>query len=397
MSDLKEMMGALDGLKVLDLTRHPPGGFCTLILADYGAEVLKVEDPEGGDYTRWSEPKAKKLSSSFLALNRNKKSLKLNLKEEKGKKIFLKLVRDYQVVVEGFRPGVTKRLGIDYESVREINPSIIYCSITGFGQNGPYVKKVGHDINVMGIGGLLEITGEKEGPPIIPGVQVADLNGALMAAIGILMSFIHMTKTGRGNYIDISMLDGVIFWLAMVVSRFAIEKKIPEREGMMLNGKYLCYRIYRTKDNKFITIGAIEKKFWSNFCKAIGRNDLVEHQFTDITQEKDLLEDVERIFLAKTQEEWLNYFDNFEICHGPVKNLHEMFNDPQVLFRNMIQKIQHPSEGELAYIGFPIKMSETQPKIRSHPPDFGEHTEQVLRSIGYNESQIAELKDEGIV
>jgi crotonobetainyl-CoA:carnitine CoA-transferase CaiB-like acyl-CoA transferase len=397
MPNLKQMTGPLDGLKVLDLTRHPPGSFCTLILADYGAEVLKVEDPEGGDYTRWSEPKAKKLSSSFLALNRNKRSMKLNLKEEKGKEIFLKLVRDYQVIVEGFRPGVPKRLGIDYESVRKINPSIIYCSITGFGQNGPYTRKVGHDINVMGIGGILEITGKKDGPPIIPGVQVADLNGSLMATIGILMSLVQMTKTGRGNYVDISMLDSVIFWLAMVVSRFAIEKKIPEREGMMLNGKCLCYRIYRTRDDKFVTLGAIEKKFWSNFCKAIGREDLIEHQFTDVTQEKNLLEEVERIFLTKTQEEWLNYFDNFEICHGPVKNLNELFSDPQVVFRNMIQKVEHPSEGELAYIGFPIKMSETQPKIRLHPPNFGEHTEEVLRSVGYDESQIIELKAEGIV
>lgn len=389
--------GPLEGIKVLDLTKHPPGGFCTLILADYGAEVLKVEDIGGGDTTRGSLPKGKKFSAPFLALNRNKKSIKLNLKEKEGTEIFLTLAKDHQVILEGFRPGVTKRLGIDYESIKELNPSIIYCSMTGFGQEGPYKEKVNHDINIAGIGGLLEITGKKEGPPIIPGVQIADLNAALMATIGILMSLVNLEKTGRGQYIDISMLDGVIFWLAMVVSRYGMDKRIPERESLMLNGKHLCYRIYRTKDNKYITIGAVEKKFWINFCKAIGRDDLIEHQFTDVNQRRDLLEDVERIFLTKTLKEWLTYFDALEVCHGPVNNLQEVFGDPQVLFRNMLVQAEHPIEGEYSCVGFPIKMSGVQPKIRLHAPDYGEHTEHILRSIGFEDEKINELRSRGII
>jgi crotonobetainyl-CoA:carnitine CoA-transferase CaiB-like acyl-CoA transferase len=389
--------GPLEGTKVLDLTRHPPGAFCTMILADYGAEVLKVEDLEGGDTTRWSFPRGKKFSAPFLALNRNKKSIKLNLKEKEGTEIFLKLSKDHQVILEGFRPGVTKRLRIDYESIKEINPSIIYCSMTGFGQEGPYKDKVNHDINIVGIGGLLGITGKKEGPPILPGVQIADLNAALMATIGILISLINLGKTGRGQYIDMSMLDGIIFWLSMIVSRYAMDKRIPERESLMLNGKHLCYRIYKTKDNRYITIGAIEKKFWINFCKAIGRDDLMEHQFTDVTQRKDLLEDVENIFLTKTLNEWLTHFETFEICHGPVNDLQEVLSDPHVLFRNILLRVKHPSEEEYWSVGFPIKMSETKPKIRLHPPEYGEHTEQILRSMGYEESKIYELKSRKII
>jgi len=392
-----KVTGPLEGIRILDLTKHPPGGFCTMILADYGAEVLKVEDLDGGDTTRWSLPKGKKLSASFLALNRNKRSIRLNLKEKEGREIFLKLAKDYTVVVEGFRPGVTKRLGIDYESIREINSSIIYCSLTGFGQEGPYREKVGHDINLVGMGGILEVTGKKDGSPIIPGVQIADLNGALMAVIGILMSIISSRKTGCGQYIDVSMLDGVIFWLAMVVSKYAMDKRVPERETIMLNGRHLCYRVYRTKDNKYVTLGAVESKFWTNFCKAIGRDDLIEHQFTDVNQRKDLLEDVERIFLTKTLKEWLTCFDMLEVCHGPVNNLQEVFSDPHVLFRNMLLKVNHPIEGEYSCVGFPIKMSNVEPRLRLHAPDYGENTEQILKSIGYEEAQIYEFKRRGII
>jgi crotonobetainyl-CoA:carnitine CoA-transferase CaiB-like acyl-CoA transferase len=393
----KDNIGPLEGVKVLDLTRHPPGDFCTMILADYGAEVLKVEDLDGGDTTRWSLPKGKKFAASYLALNRNKKSMRLNLKEKEGTEIFKKLAKDYQVIVEGFRPGVTERLGIDFESIKKINPSIIYCSITGYGQEGPYKKKVGHDINYIGIGGILEITGKKGGPPTVPGVQIADINAALMATIGILMSVIHFNKTGRGQQIDISMLDGILFWLGMIVSKYSMDKKTPERENILLNGKHLCYRVYRTMDDRYITIGAIEKKFWVNFCKGICRDDLIEHQFTDIHGRKELLEEVEGIFLTKTLKEWLACFEGLEVCHGPVNNLQEVLSDPHILFRNMVIKAEHPIEGEYSCVGFPIKLSNGQPKLRSHAPDYGENTEEVLKSIGYGEGHICDFRNRGII
>lgn len=395
--DTEAMTVPLKGVKIIDLTRHPAASICTMILADYGAEVLKVEGLDGGDTTRWVFPKGKKLSASFLALNRNKMAMKLNLKEKEGTEIFLKLAKDHQVIFEAFRPGVTKRLGIDYESIKKINPSIIYCSMTGFGQEGPYKKKVGHDLNYLGIGGVLEITGKREGPPIIPGVQIADFGGALMATIGILMSIIKYVKTGKGEYVDISMLDSVIFSLAREITKHGMEKRIPGREEEMLNGKYLFYRVYKTKDNKYITIGPIEKKFWINFCKAIGKDDLIDHQFTDVNQRKDLLKDVEKIFLTKTLKEWLAYFDAFEICHGPVNNLQEVLSDSQVLYRNMLLRAEHPIEGEYSCTGFPIKMLGAKPRIRSHAPDYGENTEQILRGLGYKETKIHEFRDRGII
>jgi crotonobetainyl-CoA:carnitine CoA-transferase CaiB-like acyl-CoA transferase len=368
-------MEALHGIKVLDLTRLLPGNFCTLVLADYGADVLKIEDTDRGDYGRWYPPRVRNQSAYFLGLNRNKKSMKLNLKTDEGKVIFMQLARKSDVILEGFRPGVVDRLGIGYDVVREVNPKIIYCSISGFGQDGPYRDKVGHDINYIGIAGILGITGQRDGPPIIPGIQIADIGaGGTMAAIGILMALIHREKTGKGQYIDVSMLDGVVSWLSMFASKYFVDGQTPEREGMMLNGQFPCYRVYKTKDGKYITIGALEEKFWKNLCQAVGR-----------------------IFLTKTRDEWIEYLEGFEICHGPVNDFQGAFSDPQVLHREMIFEVDHPTEGHLKQVGFPIKFSETPGRVRLPSPGYGEHTGEVLKELGYADEKIKDLGKSGVI
>jgi len=274
------MMEALHGVKVLDLTRLLPGNFCTLLLADYGAEILKIEDTDRGDYGRWYPPRVKEQSALFIGLNRNKRSMKLNLKTDKGRGIFMQLVETSDVIVESFRPGVVDRLGIGYDAVRKVNQEIIYCSISGFGQDGPYRDKVGHDINYIGIGGILGITGQRGGSPVVPGTQVADIGaGGMMAVIGVLVALVHRQNTGKGQYIDISMLDGIVSWLSLSASKYFVDGEIPCREGMMLNGQYPCYRVYKTKDGKYLTIGALEKRFWENLCRALEREDLIPQQY----------------------------------------------------------------------------------------------------------------------
>jgi crotonobetainyl-CoA:carnitine CoA-transferase CaiB-like acyl-CoA transferase len=392
------MMDALQGIKILDLTRLLPGNFCTLLLADYGADVLKIEDTDRGDYGRWSPPLVRTQSAYFLGLNRNKRSMKLNLKTDRGRAIFMKLAERSDVILEGFRPGVSHRLGIAYDAVRQVNPGIIYCSITGFGQDGPYREKVGHDINYIGIGGILGITGQRDGPPIIPATQLADIGGGgMMAAIGILMALVHRRTTGRGQYIDISMLDGVVSWLSMFASRYFADGEIPKRGEMRLNGQFPCYRVYRTKDDGYITIGALEEKFWGNLCRALGREDFIPHQYATGKEGEEVISQLEEIFLTRTRDEWVNFLENFEICHGPVDDFQETFSDPQVVHRGMVLEVDHPTEGKIKQVGFPIKFSETPGRLRLSSPGYGEHTREILRELGYTQEEIESLEKSGVI
>ncbi len=324
--------------------------------------------------------------------------MKLNLKSDEGKAIFMQLAQKSDVILEGFRPGVTGRLGIGYDAVQKMNPEIIYCSISGFGQDGPYRDKVGHDINYIGIGGILGITGQMGGPPVIPASQMTDIGaGGMMATVGILMALVHRRKTGKGQYIDISMLDGVVSWLSLFASKFFADGEIPERGGMMLNGKFPCYRVYRTKDDKYITIGALEEKSWKNLCRALEREDLIHHQYATGSQGDEVVAQLEKIFLTKTRDEWAEYLEGFEICHGPVNDFQETFSDPQVLHRGMILEVDHPTEGRIKQLGFPIKFSETPDRVRLPSPGYGEHTREVLQDLGYSEGNIETFEKSGVI
>ena len=372
----------LKEMRILDLTRLLPGGYATQLLADLGAEVLKVEDPWQGDYMRWMEPHfpGTKESSLFWGLNRNKKSIKLNLKSEAGKEVFLKLVGKYDVVIEGFRPGVMEKLGLGYEVLKEVNPRVIFCSISGYGQDGPFKDRVGHDINYNAIAGVLGLTGKEDGPPVIPAVQIADIGGgALMSVIGILTAYINRQNTGQGQYIDISMLDGVVSWMSMLLMQHAAGDPSLARGQSLLNGGYPCYSIYKTKDEKYMSLGALEPKFWKNFCEIVGREDLLPQQFS---REAEIKEEIAVIFKSKTRDQWTESFADQDVCCEPVLDIGETINHPQVVFRKLLTELPHPVAGSVKVPSNPIKFNEKETSVDKQPPGYGEHTRQVLEELG---------------
>ncbi len=382
----------LEDLRVLDLTRLIPGGYATLILADLGAEVLKIEDMDSGDYSRWMEPTIGEYGVYFHALNRNKKSLKLNLKAEDGKKIFKKLVeKGYDTIVESFRPGVMDRLGIGYNTLREINPRVIYCAISGYGQNGPKKDKALHDLNCLAVSGTLSITGE--GAPAIPGIQIADTSSALFSVISILTAYITRGKTSQGQFIDVSMTDGLISLLSIHLIKFLIDSKIPEGGKMDFNGQFPCYRIYKTKDGKYMTLAALEEKFWANFCTAIGRKDLIDKQYDDSIETRN---EIENIFKSKTRIEWEEISENIDSCLEPVLNFKEVTKHPHLKSRNLFFDIDHQSV-KAPQVRIPFLMSGVNKMPRNPAPLWGEHTDEILISIGYDEKEIESLKKRGVI
>lgn len=385
----------LEGIKVLDLSRLLPGAYCTMMLADLGAKVVKVEEPGRGDYMREMLPVRGKEGSYFLNVNRNKLSMSLNLKSEKAREVFLRLAEDYDVILESFRPGVLDRLGLGYEAIREVNPAIIYCSLSGFGQDGPYRNRVGHDLNYIGIGGMLGLFGPQEGPPSVPGVQIADLGGGWLAALSILAALVHRERTGRGQYVDVAMLDMVVFWLPLAAGEYFASGEPPKPQGSIFGGKLACYNVYRTRDGRYLTLGAYEAHFWKNLCRSLGRENLVERQFTP--DQEGLRQELQGIFLQRTRDEWLEFFRGKDIPCGPVNTLKEAFCDPQILHRDMLTEIDHPQEGRIKQLGIPIKFSETPGRLEAPPPLLGEHTEQILRGLGYGGKEVEELKESGAI
>ena len=391
-------MGALSGIKVLDLSRLLPGPYCSLMMADYGAEVIKIEEPGLGDYIRWRKPAINGIGARHLTVNRNKKSIELNLKSEEGKEIFKKMAESADVILESFRPGVMDRLGIGYDEISKLNEGIVYCSLTGYGQTGPYRNLPGHDVNFIGYSGILGLIGQKDGKPVVPGVQIADLGGgALMALSGITMALLHKERTGKGQYIDVSMLDGAVTWLYTAASDYFASGEIPERGKNRLDGKFAFYNVYETKDHKYLSVGASEEKFWKNICELIGRPEWIElHEGPDEVQEQ-LKNDMAQLFKQKNQNEWLDLLQTEDTCVGPVYDVDEIFSDPQIMDRELFTNMNHPVAGSIKQIGFPIKFSETPGEIQSHAPILGEHTEEILSELHYSSEMIENLRNNGVI
>ena len=391
-------MGALSGVKVLDLSRLLPGPYCTLMMADYGAEVIKIEEPEVGDYIRWRKPAINGIGARHLTINRNKKSIELNLKSPEGKEIFKKLAADADVILEGFRPGVMDRLGIGYDEISKINEGIVYCSLTGYGQTGPYSQLPGHDINFIGYSGILGLIGEKNGKPVIPGVQVADLGGgALMALSAITMALLHKERTGKGQYIDVSMLDGAVTWLYAAASDYFASGKVPERGKNRLDGHFAFYNIYETRDHKYLSVGAAEKKFWKEICELVGKPEWIDlHEGSEDVQEQ-LKREMSELFKQKDQKYWLDLLQTKDTCVGPIYDLDQLYTDPQIIEREMFTTMHHPVAGTIQQIGFPIKFSDTPGEINSHSPILGEHTEDLLLQIGYSQERVIDLEKRGVI
>jgi alpha-methylacyl-CoA racemase len=392
-------MSALSDIRVLDLSRLLPGGFCSLLLADFGAEVLKVEDTGMGDYVRWSPPYLEGAddtakSALFLALNRGKRSIRLNLKEDAGREVLLRLAREYDVLLESFRPGVMDRLGVGYERLREENPGLVYCAITGYGQDGPYTARSGHDMNYLGLNGMLGLTGDAGGPPVQSAGQIADIGGgALMAAFGILAALRERERSGEGQLVDASMFDGSLAWLAMVAAAHLTDGgATPGRGDLDLAGRLICYRPYACRDG-WVTLGALEPKFWQAWCAGVGREDLIEKQFERPGSEAHA--EVERIFLERTREEWHEFAEQHDCCLEPVLDLDEALRSELVRAREMVVELDQPGTDGVKLLGVPVKLSRTPGAPAGPGPALGEHTDEVLAGLGYPDDEIAALKESG--
>jgi crotonobetainyl-CoA:carnitine CoA-transferase CaiB-like acyl-CoA transferase len=363
------------------------------MLADLGAEVIKVEEPVVGDPTRRTPPMLVNQSAPFSQVNRNKKSIAIDLKKLEGRDIFLKLASTADCVLEQFRPGVMDRLGINYAVVAERNPRIVYCSLTGFGQDGPHRDRSGHDLNYLALSGVLGLTTDSAGRPVIPGIQVADLAGGMIAGFAILAALLARERTGRGQYVDVSMFDVMLSMLPIPAAHQLAGAAIPVGGKYVLSGAYPFYNVYETSDGKFMTLGALEPKFWANFCRAVGRDDLASHQFDSGERRASLFDQIRAIFRSKSQSDWVDLLQDADCCCEPVLSLAEAFEHAQTVARQMIRQ----SSSITDQLGFSFRLSETPPQEKSPAPALGEHTEELLAEIQITEDERRRLRAAGVV
>jgi len=398
-------MLALEKIRVLELTPLAPGEFCTMILGDFGAEVLKVESP-AGKLGLALQGEVNRKEAAYNPLDRNKKSIVLNLKSQAGRQVFYRLAEQADVIVEGFRPGVVKNLGIDYDTIKKLNPKIIYCSLSGYGQNGPYRDFPGHDINYISIAGVLGLIGPSGMPPVIPMNFIADFAGAsLYGVIGILMALVARNETGEGQYVDVAFTDGVISLETFLTTWYFLHGAIPKRGETMLHGAYPYYGVYETKDGKYISIGCVEPHFWENLCRLIGKEEYIPYQVSiehflqkpDGEKWAEISSYLKQSFLTRSRDEWFELLIQNDIPAGKVYTLDEVFSDPQVLQREMVTEVEHPTFGKIKQAGIAPKLSHTPGKVRTFTPLTGEHTEEVLRGLGYSSKEIENLRQEGTI
>ena len=373
-------MQALEGIRILDLSRLLPGPYCTMLLADFGADVIKIEEPGRGDYARSFPPFLKDFGYWHLQLNRNKKSVVLDLKSDAGREAFLELAKTADVVVESYRPGVLKKLGIDYETVSKINPKIIYCALTGYGKNGPLAKQADHDIGYVSLAGITNMSGEAGGKPAIPGVLMADMNASMAAGMSILIALRHAQMTGQGQEIDINLYNVAMTLMPGAASLYFGSGFVAERGNNWLTGMYANYNIYKTKDNRYVSVGCLEKKFWTNLCTALQRADLID-LIDDEENHPYLKEQLAFEFEKRTMAEWEAYLKGKDTCVTPVLNFAEACDAEQTTANEMVLTVNDEELGEYKQIGFAMKLSKTPAQLSKRAPRLGEDTEEILGQL----------------
>ena len=391
------MSGALNSLKVLDFTTLLPGPYATMCLADMGADVLRVVSGSRPDLVDFFPPlvPGTKLSAASTQLGRNKRCMALNLKDPRALKIIHQLIADYDIVIEQFRPGVMAKLNLDFESLIKVNPALIYCSITGYGQTGPLRDRAGHDMNYLARSGIMSYSGKKTTGPGLVGIQIADIaSGSNNAVIGILAAVVYRQNTGKGQFIDISMTDGMIAFNAMYGAGFLVDGKDLDREGTLLNGGSL-YDYFETKDGQYVSFGGLEPQFFTNFFNTINRPDLIPGGVYPKGVEK-IKQEIREIFLTKTRDEWIEIFNRTDACFEPVMTLTEVFRDALALERGMLVEVPLRAGGKVKQIANPIKFSVTPPEYRHAGVTAGTHTREVLTGLGYTDEEIANFEKTGL-
>jgi formyl-CoA transferase len=397
------MPQALQDVKVLDLSRILAMPYCSMMLGDLGAEIIRVERPGLGDETRqWGPPWAGDQSAYYLSINRNKKSITVDLKKDEGREIILALARRSDILLENFLPGSLAEMGLGYEQISAVNPRIIYASVTGYGQDGPYRDQPGWDFIIQAQGGLMSITGEPDGRPMKVGVAIVDITAGFFACSAILAALHYREKTGVGQHIDIALLDTQAAWLANQAGNYLVSGKAPGRMGNA-HPNIVPYETFRAKDGIYIALGVGSNNQWQKFCRLAKLEDLMndprfETNPKRVENRKDLVPLLQEIFLRKTSEEWLKILTEAEVPNAPINTIDRVFGDPQVLARGMLVNMEHPVTGPLKVVGSPMKLSETPVQYRFPPPRLGEHTEEILRDIlSYDPARISRLKDEKVI
>mgnify|MGYP001065098420 CR=1 FL=1 len=378
-------MGALEGVKVVDLSRLLPGPYCSMVLADHGADVIAVED------RRFIAD-----DLYFADVYRNKRHMTLNLKSQEGREIFCLLATEADVIIEGFRPGVVDRLGVGYEDIRQMNPAIIYCSISGYGQTGPAAHEAGHDVNYLSRAGVLDCIGPSHGPPVIPAVQAADIaGGGMNGVIGILLALYERNRSGRGQHIDISMTDGILNFLTLphILSKKTGKKQ--RRSQSMLSHRFACYNTYETADGRYLALGAVENRFWRTLCSILEVEEYVELQY-DEGRRREIVDRLRAIFASRPLSHWHALLDGADVCYSPIQDIDEVLGDELFVEREMIVDIEGEKGSEKTF-GIAVKLDRTPGAVRSSPPAFGRDTGAILTELGYDEDAVDRLQRQGVV